>query len=93
MEVLKNKKYAKFDYTSRYISRPYYYHSLEDREFFGIGKNLSKDTAWVAHKVEQADNLDALALKYYNNPTFWWIIAYLMIYRTRLSSCQTDSIY
>ena len=24
----------------------------------------------------EEDNLDYLALKYYNNPTYWWIIAY-----------------
>lgn len=30
----------------------------------------------MAHKVTQDDTLDKLALSYYNNPTYWWVIAY-----------------
>jgi nucleoid-associated protein YgaU len=37
---------------------------------------MNKDIAWVSHSVKQEDTLDSLALKYYGNPTFWWIIAY-----------------
>jgi nucleoid-associated protein YgaU len=37
---------------------------------------MSKDVAWLSHSVKQEDSLDSLALKYYGNPTFWWIIAY-----------------
>jgi nucleoid-associated protein YgaU len=37
---------------------------------------MIKATSWVAHKVKPTDTLDALALSYYNNPTYWWVIAY-----------------
>lgn len=76
MESLKDKKYGTFDYISRYSHVPYYYHTIDKKEIFGIGKNMRKDISWVAHKVVSTDTLDKLALTYYNNPTYWWVIAY-----------------
>lgn len=76
MDVLKNKKYAQYDYISRYTGVPYYFHSTDQKEIYGIGKNMLKDVSWVAHKVTPTDTLDKLALKYYNNPSYWWVIAY-----------------
>jgi len=76
MDTLKNKSYAKFDYLSRYTNTPYYYDTLQDRQVFGIGTNLKTTSEFVTHKVRNNDTLNSLALKYYNNPTFWWIIAY-----------------
>jgi nucleoid-associated protein YgaU len=37
---------------------------------------MFKNVPWVAHKVASTDTLDKLALTYYNNPTYWWAIAY-----------------
>ena len=34
------------------------------------------NTEYVSHIVKSNDTLNSLALKYYNNPTFWWVIAY-----------------
>lgn len=76
MDKLKDKKYVTFDYVSRYASVPCYYHTEDNRELFGLGKNMRKDVSWVAHQVVATDTLDKLALTYYNNPTYWWIIAY-----------------
>ena len=76
MDTLKNKQYATFNYLSRYTTVPFYFDTLKNRNVFGIGTNLKKDTEFVAYKVKQSDNLDLLALKYYNNPSFWWVIAY-----------------
>lgn len=76
MDVLIHKNYNTFDYISRYSGVPFYYHSEDKREVFGLSKNLLKNTPWVAHQVVQTDTLDALALKYYNNPSYWWVIAY-----------------
>lgn len=76
MDDLKNKRYIKFDYTARYIGIPVYYNKRDDRELFGLSKNMIKTAAWVAHKVVPTDTLDKLALSYYNNPSYWWIIAY-----------------
>ena len=76
MDTLKNKTYASFDYLSRYTNTPYYYDTLTDREVYGIGTNLKTNSEFVTHKVKSNDTLHSLALKYYNNPTFWWVIAY-----------------
>lgn len=76
MDTLKNKTYASFDYTSRYANIPYYYDTLCDREVYGIGTNMKTDTEYITHTLTNADTLNSLALKYYNNPTFWWVIAY-----------------
>lgn len=77
MDVLTNKRYIQFDYTSRKIGVPVYYNSNDDREMYGIGANMLKDCPWSAHKVSGSDSLHSLALKYYNNPTLWWAIAYM----------------
>ena len=75
MDTLKNKLYASFDYLSRYTDVPYYYDTLSNRQIYGIGTNLKNTTEFVTHKLRSNDTLHSLALKYYNNPTFWWIIA------------------
>ena len=76
MDTLKNKRYEAYDYTSRYTSVPYYYDTLDNRDIYGIGTNMLKNISFISHKVSEFDTLDSLALKYYNNPTYWWIIAY-----------------
>ena len=36
---------------------------------------MLRDAPYVSHKLNAADTLDSLALKYYNNPTYFWVIA------------------
>lgn len=76
MDTLKNKNYESYDYLSRYTQVPYYFDTLSRREIYGIGSNLLQDSPYVSHKVDHEDTLHSLALQYYNNPTYWWIIAY-----------------
>lgn len=76
MEVLRNKRYETYDYTCRYTSVPYYYHTVDERDFYGLGTNMKKNFSWVAHEIKPGDSLDYLALKYYANPSYWWVIAY-----------------
>ena len=76
MDTLKNKNYLQYEYRSRYSDNPTYYDSVRDRYMYGIGQPFKKDIPYVSHKVEPQDNLDSLALTYYNNPTYWWVIAY-----------------
>lgn len=76
MDVLKNKSYKQYDYKSRYASIPYYFNTEDKKEIYGLGSNVFKDANYITHKIVQGDTLDYLALKYYNNPTYWWIIAY-----------------
>lgn len=75
-DVLKDKNYATFDYTCRYSGIPYYYQTQDNKYFYGLGSNLSKQTAYITHEIKVTDTLDYLALKYYNNPTYYWVIAY-----------------
>jgi hypothetical protein len=76
MDTLKNKNYESYDYLSRYTQVPYYFDTLNQREVYGIGSNLLKDSPYVSHKVTPEDTLHSLSLQYYNNPTYWWVIAY-----------------
>ena len=76
MDTLKNKIYADFDYLSRYTNTPYYYDTLCGKDIYGIGTNMKTNIEYVSHKIKSNDTLHSLALKYYNNPTFWWVIAY-----------------
>ncbi len=75
MDALKNKNYIQYDYISRYTGVPSYYNINDDRELLGLCKNVKKTASYAVHKVTPDDTLHKLALKYYNNPTYWWIIA------------------
>lgn len=76
MDVLKNKKYVDYGDINRYNNIPIYFNTVDKREVCGIGKNLAKTAEYYTHKLSITDTLDSLALKYYNNPTYWWVIAY-----------------
>jgi hypothetical protein len=73
--VLTNKQYKDYKKVSRYSSTPYYYSTVDRRFFYGTSTNLKSDIPHRIHKVEEEDTLDTLALHYYNNPTYFWIIA------------------
>lgn len=70
MDTFTNKRYYTANYTSRQTGIPYYYDTEAERDVSGLAKPMLKNASWVAHKVVQGDNLDKLALKYYNNPTY-----------------------
>lgn len=76
MDTLKNKNYESYDYLSRYAHVPYYFDNIKQREIYGVGSNLLKDSPYVSHKLTSGDTLHSLSLQYYNNPTYWWVIAY-----------------
>lgn len=76
MDTLKEKSYLDFSYLSRYAFSPVFFDTLKSKYVTGIGQILVKDKlAYFTHTVTRRDTLDSLALKYYNNPTYWWIIA------------------
>lgn len=75
MDTLKNKRYMQYGYLCRYTGTPFYYDTLKEKESAGIAQDVSKDAPSFTHKVKVGENLDSLALKYYNNPTYWWVIA------------------
>lgn len=74
-DILKDKKYKEYKKVSRYSPIPYYYNIVDNKFIYGTSLNLDETTAHRVHKVMPNDTLDSLALYYYNNPTFYWIIA------------------
>ena len=74
MDVLKDKKYKQYTRISRYSSFPYYYNTLDDKYVEGTTKYLADDSEYRLIKVKRGDTYDTLALQYYNNPTYYWVI-------------------
>ena len=70
-----DKAYKAYDKLSRYNNFPYYYNVLDNKYIYGITAYLKDTTPYTIHIVKQDDTLDSLALEYYNNPTYFWIIA------------------
>ena len=75
MRKISGPMYKGYERVSRYSVFPYYYNRLDEKYVYGLSSHLSKDIKYVAHKVQDGDTLDTLALYYYNNPTYYWIIA------------------
>lgn len=76
MSRIINKAYKNYNKISRYAVFPYYYNSLDDKYMYGLTSHLkNEDTKYVNHKIKQNETLDSIALYYYNNPTYYWIIA------------------
>lgn len=76
MDTFKNKTYFNFDYPSRYTSTPYYYDTKHDKEVYGVGSLMDTSINYYSYTVKAGDTLDSIALKFYSNPTYWWILAY-----------------
>lgn len=74
-DVLTDKQFKAYHKISRYSGIPYYFNAVDKRYQYGTGTNLRTDTPFKIHKVVEGDTLDTLALYYYNNPTYFWIIA------------------
>ena len=74
MSRLKNRDYKDYSYTSRYAPFPHYYNASDDKYVTGISAYLDNTTTYQVHTVSQGDTLDNLALYYYNNPTYFWVI-------------------
>lgn len=74
MNVLAEKSYKSYSKLSRYSQCPYYYHKLDKKYFFGTTNYLRDDTPYTTHIVTPGESFDSLALDYYNNPTYFWVI-------------------
>lgn len=75
MKNLRDKSYRTYSYTSRYAAFPYYYNATDNTYIQGVTNYLDDTTIATAHVVTHRDTLDTLALRYYNNPTLYWVIA------------------
>lgn len=74
-EILSDKQFRDYKKISRYSTLPYYYHRADNKYVYGTGKHLKNNTTYKVHTVQEGETLDTLALYYYNNPTYYWIIA------------------
>ena len=75
MDTLINKSYKTYNYFSRYTSYPYYYHTLDKKYIYGTTTPMNKNSTYTLYKVKKNDTIDSIALRMYNNPTFYWAIA------------------
>ena len=75
MDVLSEKYYVQCDKLSRYSDIPAYYHKVDNKYMYGISKNLDQSTPYDTYKIKQGDTFDTLALKFYNDPSYYWILA------------------
>ena len=74
MDKLKQKAYRTYNYISRYSSFPYYYNTEDEKYIYGTTAYLDDSTPYTLYKVQKADTWDSMALKFYNSPTFFWIL-------------------
>lgn len=74
MDVLKNKEYKQHKRLSRYSSFPIYYHTLDDKYIAGTTAYLDDTTTYTNYIVQDGDTYDKIALSYYNNPSYYWVI-------------------
>lgn len=71
---LTEKSFKEYSYTSRYSPFPYYYNKDDNKYVYGLTAYLDDSSPYVIHTIVEGDTFDSLALKYYNNPTFFWVI-------------------
>ena len=76
MALNRSKNFKQYDYTSRYESFPYYYDDYNNRYYYGLTANLSKDTPYAAYVVKPGDTYDSIAYDTYGSPLFYWAICY-----------------
>lgn len=74
MDVLTNKKYRTYEKVSRYSPEPYYYNTVDNKYVVGTYHQLRTDTTFQIYVVRRNDTYDSIALQFYNNPTYYWII-------------------
>lgn len=75
MDILQDKQYKDYSYLSRYNAFPNYYHTIDRKFISGVTSHLNKDCSYMLYKTKQGDTLDTIALDFYNNPTYFWVIA------------------
>lgn len=65
------------NYFSRYNGLNYFYNENDDKYVLATRQWLKKftdQTRVTSYKVKKKDTYDSIALDYYNNPTYYWII-------------------
>ena len=77
MNVLTNRAIKSSKYYSRYNGLSYYYNTLDDkyqletRHWLKEFVDISKVQTYI---VKSKDTYDTIALEFYNNPTYYWVV-------------------
>lgn len=74
MDILTNKTVKTSQYFSRYNGINSYYNKHDKKYQLALKSWLKQDFDFTKYTVEKDDTWDYIALKYYNNPTYYWII-------------------
>ena len=74
MNILTNESTKTSDYFSRYNGVAQYYNKHDKKYQLALKSWLKKDFESVPYVVEKGDTFDFIALKFYNNPTYYWLI-------------------
>lgn len=75
MSAVTQKQYRSYDRVSRYSVFPYYFNKDDNKYVYGTTAHLKTEgKSFVSHNVVEGDTYDSIALYYYNNPTYYWII-------------------
>ena len=74
MDKLINKSYKTYSSFSRYSTFPIYYNTADEKYESGTTSQLDLDTPYQSYEVQKNDTYDSIALNFYNNPIYYWII-------------------
>lgn len=76
MEILTNKTAKTSNHFSRNAGFYYYYNTLDGKDQLSTKAWLGEvpATDYKKYVVKEGDTYDSIALEYYNNPTYYWII-------------------
>ena len=77
MNVLTNRAIKSSKYYSRYNGLYYYYNNLDDKYQLETRHWVKEfvDTSKIqTYIVKEKDTYDTIALEFYNNPTYYWVI-------------------
>lgn len=74
-DKLINETYKEYSKLSRYQTTPCFFNTSSRFNQCGASNWLKNDTTYSIHFAKQNDTLDSISLYYYNNPTYYWIIA------------------
>lgn len=74
MDILANKTVKTSKYFSRYNGINLYYNTHDKKYQLALKSWLKPDFEYTKYTVEDRDTWDYIALKFYNNPTYYWIL-------------------
>lgn len=74
MDILTNKQYKQYNKISRYNNFPFYYNTLDKKYEYSTTAHLDDSTPYQLYSSNTGDTWDSIALNFYNNPTYFWVL-------------------